>query len=270
MTQVWIYSMKVSSDPDHVQCVVPWQVDEDLIFFGPCKKRIRENLRERFLGPNVSYATVTGDLFIVGVNGSNAARSRKIVWAGKLSEVMTFAESDRRFKGERYRKLRENPSSPLHVRPIIKSGELVAYEHISDEHIKGREWVSDLVSNRSKPNVLVEGRKLILRRETPWQGFDRDCCMLLENRFFAQGQGIEFDEEALEILRKAQPQESGISHYAIFGLTAKGQSNGRRGTFLKISGDLGRRFVEWLEGRSRKVANHQWNEGHESTKTCCT
>ena len=98
MTQVWMYSLAASSNPDHVSCVVPWLVDPDLIFFGPCKKRIRGLLRRRFLGESISHAPApaTEDLFIVGVNGSNKTRSRKIVWAGRLSEVMTFAEADNR------------------------------------------------------------------------------------------------------------------------------------------------------------------------------
>ena len=30
-----------------------------------------------------------------------------------------------------------------------------------------------------------------------WDSFDRDCCMLLRNFFFAQGQGITFDSDSL-------------------------------------------------------------------------
>ena len=40
MTQVWIYVVASSSDPDSVRCKVPWRVDGDLIFFGPCKKHM--------------------------------------------------------------------------------------------------------------------------------------------------------------------------------------------------------------------------------------
>ena len=76
MTQVWMYSLAASSNPDHVSCVVPWRVDEDLIFFGPCKKRIRELLRGGFW-ESISHAPATEDLFIVGVNGSNKTRSRR-------------------------------------------------------------------------------------------------------------------------------------------------------------------------------------------------
>jgi len=256
MKEVWIYSVAASSDPDHVTCVVPWRVDEDLIFFGPCKRRIRELLRRKFLREGVNYASATGDIFIVGVNGSNQIRSRKIVWAGRLLEVMTFAEADRRLRGDRFKKLRKHRFSPLHVRPVVRNTEFIGYEHMSDEHKKGGEWVFDLVSHRAKGNTQLEGRKLILRQGTAWQSFDRDCCMMLENHFFALGRGISFDEEALEILRQAQKEKKGIDSYAVFGLAANRRANGLRGSFLKIDGDLANRFIAWLKCRSRQLTGH--------------
>jgi hypothetical protein len=269
MTEVWLYVVGASKDPDNVRCMVPWRVDEGLIFFGPCMKRIREHLRKLFLNEGISHSQVRDDFFIVGVNGVNKEKIRKIVWAGRLSEVMTFAEADSRLGGDQFLKLREHPCSPLHVRPVDEGGKLVGYEHASELHKNG-EWVTDLVSKSAESKIEVKGPKLILKRgRTPWQEFDRDCCMLLENRFFASGQGIEFGEEALEILREAQPEKSGIDGYAVFGRTVGGQVNGLRGTFLRISGDPAKRFVTWLEDRSRKASKHQKKGGNGPTKTHC-
>lgn len=275
MAQVQMYVVGASSDPNSVKnCAVPWRVDEKLIFFGPCMKGprgIREPLRKKFLGPNCTHKTITDDLFIFGVNASNKEKIRKVVWAGKLLEVMTFEEADKRLKGDRFQKLRNHQCSPLHVCPLSKDGKLIGYKHVSDEHINKEGWVSDLVSKSARGSVLVVGRNLILQQGTPWQAFDRDCCMLLKNIFFASGQGIEFDEEALGILRQAQPEKSDdISRYAVFGLRANGQADGLRGRFLKINGDLANQFIAWLEDRSRKVTKHQWSEGYGPTKTCCT
>ncbi len=225
MTKVFIYVLAASKDPDKIHCQVPWRVDEDLIFFGPCKKRIRELLRKNYLLPDKSHSNVDEDIFIVGVNGSNPIQSRKIVWAGKLSEVMTFAEAYKRMQGHRYLDLRNHPSSPLHVKPISQNGKFIGYEHVSDEHIKNDRWVLDLVSNSANPYIKREGRKLIVQRGKREQVFDRDCCMFLENRFFAAGHGLEFDDEALEILRNAQPGKLGIDSYAIFGRQKKGKGN---------------------------------------------
>jgi hypothetical protein len=270
MPEVLVYSLGASSNPDRVCCEVPWRVDDDHIFFGPCKKRIREHLRKRFLGPDRSHTKVTADLFLVGVNRGNKEKNRKVVWAGKLSEVMTFAEAHSHLKGDRFHKLRNHRKSPLHVRSLEEGGKLIGYEHISELHKDG-EWVADLVSKSEQSKCLHKDPKLTLKRgKNPWQVFDRDCCMLLENLFFALGQGIEFDEEALEILRQVPSlRKQEIDHYAIFGRTTQDRANGLRGRYLRITGDLATRFVAWLGDRSRKVTWDQKKGNNGPTKTRC-
>jgi hypothetical protein len=216
MTRVWMYVLDSSKSPDSVQCVVPWMVDEELIYFGPCKRRLRERLRKEYLADGRTHCTVGDDLYIVSVNGSNGKRVRKVVSAGKLSEVMTFAEAAERLDGDRFSELREDPVSPLHVRPQFQGGELIGYEHVSLEHIDDDEWIADLLSKLAR--VSLKGRMIRLRPGVrSCDAFDRDCCMLLENLFFAQGDGIKFDQEAVNILKAAQPGVKGIDDYAIFG-----------------------------------------------------
>jgi len=41
--KVFVYVVAASKNPDAVECVVPYRVNDDMIFFGPCKKRLREN-----------------------------------------------------------------------------------------------------------------------------------------------------------------------------------------------------------------------------------
>src|SRR5205823_4306866 len=113
---VWMYAMASNKDPDNVRCVVPWRVDDDYIFFGPCKVRMRERLRERYLREDCTHRVLHTGLSIVCVNGSNPKRIRKVVASGSVSQVMTFAEADRRLAGKRFRELREHRISPLHVR----------------------------------------------------------------------------------------------------------------------------------------------------------
>lgn len=280
MAQVWMYALGASSDPDCVRCEVPWRVDEKLIFFGPCMPDIRKRLRGIFLRPDCSRNTVTEDLFIVGVNAIKEVKKRKIVWWGRLSEVMTFAEADRRLSGDRFKKLREHKCSPLHVQPVVEAGELVGYKHVSKLHKdedKGNvpKWVKDLVSDWPNPHVFLDGQKLKRRHgTTPWQTFDRDCCMLLENRFFALGKGIqpgiEFDKEALDILREAQHKKSHIDDPAIFGRDDNGKIIGLRRWGLKIPANLTIRFVAWLEGCTPEGVTHHRSEGYGPAKTCCT
>lgn len=264
MTKVWIYTVAASKDPDFVQCSVPWRVDDELIYFGPCKKRMRKRLRKYYLEPSITFKKITDSIFIVGVNGSNpkperkgvngsnTKPERKIVWWGKVSEVMTFAEASTRLQGERFRSLRSHTSSPLHVCPIVDDKQrIVGYEHISNEHIKGNAWVYDLVSKNSKSLVCLEGRKLLLNNEMSLSALDLDCCMLLKNCFFAKGKGIRFNEKGVKLLREAQPHKpNGIDDYAVFGRTKKGSANGLKGTFLEVTGELADRFLSWLREQS--------------------
>lgn len=268
MTRVWMYVLDSSKDPDNVRCVVPWRVDEDLIYFGPCKRRLRERLRKEYLAGGCTYTTVNDDLYIVSVNGSNAKRIRKVVSAGKLSEVMTFAEAAGRIDGEQFSELRDNPMSPLHVRPVIEGGKLVGYRHVSFEHIEDNEWIADLTSKPEK--VGLTGRTIRLQPGALARDvFDRDCCMLLDNAFFAQGEGIQFDQEAVSILKAAQAGVTGIDDYAVFGVDSVGQANGLRGRFLEIEGNVADRFLAWLRDRARRVTARQSGRDNEPVKRTC-
>jgi hypothetical protein len=57
-----MYVLDSSKDPNYVRCVVPWMVDEDLIFFGPCKRWLRERLRKAYLTAGRCHSTVDDDL----------------------------------------------------------------------------------------------------------------------------------------------------------------------------------------------------------------
>lgn len=268
MTRVWMYVLDASKDPDNVQCAVPWRVDEDLIYFGPCKRRLRKRLRTENLSANRTHSAVDDDLYIVSVNGSNAKRVRKVVSAGTLSEVMTFAEATERLDGDRFSKLRDDPMSPLHVQPVFKGGRLVGYRHVSSEHIKDNAWIADLTSKPGKINL--EGRTIRLQAGgTAWDTFDRDCCMLLDNVFFAQGQGIQFDRESVTILKAAQPGVTGIDEYSVFGVDSVGQTNGLRGKFLEIEGRVADRFVAWLLDRAWRVSTRQSGIDDKPVKRTC-
>lgn len=267
-TRVWMYVLNSGKDPDDVQCVVPWRVDEDLIFFGPCKRRLRERIRKKDLVDGRNHCVVRDDLYIVSVNGSNSKRIRKVVSAGKLTEVMTFAEAAERLEEDRFSELRGDPMSPLHVRPVLEGGKLVGYEHVSFEHIEDDEWVADLVSRPTK--VSLKGRKIRLRPgHMARDAFDRDCCMLLGNLFFTQGEAIQFDEEAVNILKAAQPGVKGIDDYAVFGVDAVGQANGLRGRFLEIEGKTADRFIAWLTDRAQRVTARQSGDGDGRAKITC-
>lgn len=268
MTRVWMYVLNSSKDPDNVRCVVPWMVDEELIYFGPCKRRLRERLRKEYLDGGRTHAAVSDDLYIVSVNGSNAKRVRKVVMAGKVDQIMTFAEASTRLDGDRFAEMRDDPISPLHVRPVVVGGKLVGYRHASREHIDGDDWIGDLAS---KPEQISLSRRTIRLRPGAAASdvFDRDCCMLLDNLFFAQGEGVQVDAEGVAILKAAQPGVAGIDDYAVFGVDTHGQANGLRGWFLEIEGKAADRFVAWLTDRAGRIAARRTEDGQETTRGTC-
>jgi hypothetical protein len=204
------------------------------------------------------------DHVIVGVNAGyeneQGNRIRKIIWAGKLIEVMTFAEAHERLAAARFQNLRKDPESPLLVRPQFEKGILVGYKHVSQLHEENenakphKKWVYDLTSDPKALGVRVIGNQIRLDGVSAWDGFDRDCCMLLKRISFAKGRerGIKIEGTALAILRKEQPGR-GVNEYAIFGKTANGKVNGLRNNYRTLKGKQAERFIAWLSERARKA-----------------
>ncbi len=104
---------------------------EDRLFFGPCKGGMRLRMNP-------------GD-YIFGVSPSKL-KPRRIVFAMKVAERITFAEAYHRFPELR------GPEGPIHVQPVSRPGRpfpLCDYEHITgamhDKKLKSRkEWENDL------------------------------------------------------------------------------------------------------------------------------
>ena len=57
--------------------------------------------------------------------------------------------------------MRDDPISPLHVRPVLVGGKLVGYRHASREHIDDDDWIGDLTSEPEQ--VSLSGRTIRLR-----------------------------------------------------------------------------------------------------------
>lgn len=154
-TRLFLYVVKASRDPESVKCLVPWEVSSNEIFFGPCKKRLREQFHRQYLAADGLHEPKE-DIYLVGVNGANVRRERKIVWAGRVIKIMTFARANSELAGEGYRKLRERKDSPLHVAPLLIDGELRGYKHVSQFH-EGV-WAMDLVNSMRSKAVGVRQR----------------------------------------------------------------------------------------------------------------
>lgn len=261
----YLYVVGASSDPNHVTCCVPWRVDDREIYFGPCKKRLREHLKKTLLGDRQEVRP-SPDIYLVGFNAlPSPAGPRTVVWAGRMTRAMTFARAADLFVGKRYEAMLATQDSPLNVLPVRDGeGRLRGYQfRPNGDH--PHDWPADLVVNRA--GVTLEGDRLLLRPGvSPAEGFGRDLGFTLDNLFFADGKGLVVDDQLVAILEAAQPGTAGIDKVAVFGRTADRQPNGLRGRYLTISDpDLVDQLVAWVRDRAPTSTPSK----SRRTRSCC-
>lgn len=246
----FLYIVAATDRPDQITCRVPWKVSERAIVFGPCKKRLREELR-KLLGIRKS-ATPPSPILLVGFSPSNPRSVRRVLWAGRITRLMTFAEAYARLDGPTYADMLRNTKSPLHVKPVVVGKRVIGYEHRSKLHAKEDEWILDLVKTRRSRDVRLEGRRLLIRNGLERaEAFPRDVCAVCDNLFFARGrEGLIVDDELVGILRRAQPGVD-IDRYAIFGYRKDGSADGKTGSYVEVSGHAVEEIIAWIADRAR-------------------
>lgn len=259
--KVFVYVVDASKNPDAVECVVPYRVNDDMIFFGPCKKRLRENFYKWYLkkSSNGEADVSSENLYVIGVNGSNAEKKRKIIWAGRVLKILTFERAYHCFSlDRRFEEMMQRQDSPLHLEPIYDSRKtFIGYRLCSTEHEKNDEWILDVAKKKNDPKIEIKNESLILRNPSKRKEiFLRDCCFLCENIFFARGKGIDIEADILNIFKMAQPNKRGIDNYAIFGLRKNGSANGLTGNYLEISGTMAKEMIATV---TKKAKN--WPKG---------
>ena len=275
--RVFCYVMAASGDPEAVRCSVPWHVNNDVVFFGPCKKRTRKLLRSDYLGTADHREIPDENVYLLAFNGSkdNPQRIRKIVFFARCTELMTFQFAydnlTSREEGclKLYGDLHPESERPLHLKPIVDSGALVGYRHVGKLHAAGAgpnstckgtrrsfpRWVSDLTS-RERSNVMqLEGENLFLiDPEDRYDVFDRDICFLAQNIVFAgrKGSGLNIDAELLEFFRDCQPDRADEieSAWYVFGKQQNGKPYGRPGSHLELRDTEAARLIELLRQRA--------------------
>lgn len=216
MVEVFAYVMGASHTTHGVECSVPESIDETTIFFGPCKRRLRESLRTTFLQGTDAKDVSKLEFYLVGFNASNPRKDRRIIWSGKIDKLMTFEFAWKLLTGKGMR------LESLHLKPLYKNGQLIGYKHRGKLHKENDEWVWDLV-NKTRTTVRnlysLKDAELVLKDPKDREKvFTRDCCFLCEKLFFA-GNGVEgmrITSKILGIFKKEQPDKE-IDEYHIFG-----------------------------------------------------
>jgi hypothetical protein len=113
---------------------VPW-VKEGTVFFGPCKKKMRPEMK-------------VGD-YVMGISPAGVGECRRVLLWMRVKEEMTFAEAYRR--GETDRLFRLARGNAIHVRPKRGidhvDGNPNTYEHIPHA-THSSDWRTDIKGER--------------------------------------------------------------------------------------------------------------------------
>jgi len=244
--RAFVYILGASSNPDKIECRVPFEIDENEIFFGPCKKRLRQKLK-REIDTNGRLETET---FFIGLNANNVKRERKIVWAGKIQTHYTFQQANAKLVGSKYLPIKsgeKTDSFPLHVIPI-KNG----YQLKSDLHFENNKWILDLVSNEESVLYDEDSNSITLKKGS---SFNRDICFIFSNIFFANRfkKGIEISDEILDVFRTNQPDKKKIDSFVVFGYRKDHSVDGKTGGWLELDDPSTRRLIKLIKKQAERI-----------------
>jgi hypothetical protein len=143
MPRVFAYVIATVLPDYRLNGCVPW-VTHGKVFFGPCKKIMRPELKP-------------GD-YVMGISPSGVGKQRRVLLWMQVSEKMTFAEAY--LRGNTDRLFRAARGHAIHVRPKeesnLKPGNKASYEHITDAP-HAHKWGKDIKGKRDV--FLVGSRK---------------------------------------------------------------------------------------------------------------
>ncbi len=270
--RLYCYIVSATNSPDNVECYVPFKVNERLIFFGPCKRALRKELRKEFeLSENDEVELIDDEIYVMGLNGSNKETIRKIVWLGRIIKLLTFEQAYHLYgKNEDFITMVKHPISPLHVKPQYNQNkEFIGYNLISKMHKDSNEWIKDIARPDFK-GISYDSESFRLKDGFSREILERDCCFICENIFFAEGRGFEIDSELLHLFETAQYRKN-VDKYAIFGRDTNDNANGLRGTCLKIDDStIITKFVSHISENSKSMPkSQQYLSNSEKYRSYC-
>lgn len=164
---------------------MPYKLNDDELFFGPCKKRIREEIKKNYIKEKdyINLLTTKQNIYIVGINPNlpKKDKARRLLFAGKIKEIFTFKQSWNKYKklakndediykmingskeeiygcGQEIEDIGEkngdqNYQSPLHLIPV-KKGNIEGYKHRTSMHKLN--WIKDILSDKELERYKTE------------------------------------------------------------------------------------------------------------------
>jgi len=130
------------------------------------------------------------------------------------------------------------------------------YELRSTYHTS--KWFNDIAGDKSKLNIINEKTIQLKNFEDRWEVFDKDCCLLFENLFSAEGEGLEIDNEILNIFKEhpklSSRSDTITSRYFIYGKKKDSNSAiGLQGKGLKFKGALSQKLLDYILKKIQKT-----------------
>lgn len=117
----------------------------------------------------------------------------------------------------------------------------------------------------SKYNKMRSENKWIFNLEYPEE---RTTCFLLDNIFFANGEGIRIDSKIIRIFKNAQQDRNDIDEYAIFGYQTNNSMNGKRGSWLELNEKLADEIISIIKKRLRNIKVNTAHSIQHIKKSC--
>jgi len=269
---------------DAVSSLVPYKINEKELFFGPCKRKIREEIKKTYL-KNLDYIysnQLNSDIYLIGINPNiqGSGEIRQLLFGGKVQEIFTF-----KYAWEKYNKASKNINqvkkmiygtknilfgcghekkenlidnkqeiqSPLHLKPIIKEKKYIGYEHRTKMHEK--DWIRDILTDNEQiklrrikdVDLVIQQNKIKKQIDELQLDFGRDCCFSLENIFFSDKRDphpIPLDDTFFTLIKNGLENPKGADLKSPFGYNKKGYKFGKMD--VKLVGENGRKFIDHL------------------------
>lgn len=282
-TYVYIYILGDDNEWNYISTFVPFKINNKEIFFGPCKKPIRQKLRKKILKKNKNIYLEDNDyeIYIIGINPAKKDDIRKFLFAAKITEIFTFQYAwhyyHERAEIKHDQDVRNmingrEGKSPLHLKPIPinKNAKLIGYEHYL--HLHDGDWIEDITSkklNKVYYNQIIKKNYIEKKFKNIELEFNRDCCFSAENIFLSLKKEIltiSLDDTFLKYIKngfmelnKKNKMKSrlitngGPTLKAPFGFSKKPKKPGEfekygRG-FLTLEGEFARDFIKYIYKR---------------------
>ena len=277
---VYLYILGQKNDRDIVSTPVPYRINEEEIFFGPCKKLIREEIRSLFPSREIiNLERENYEIYLVGINPAKDKKEdnipRNFLFAGKIRKIFTFEQAwkyyyNRQDTDGNIAEMIEGIQnfSSLHLEPQYdKNNEkFIGYKHRTDEHKD--KWLEDLLSKNEINQLTKEEINKIYRNNEVLTNnhlkFERDCCFELKNIFFSYKNHIcpiQLDDTFIDLIRKRLEEQNhrdrlntlgGPDIFAPFGYQKNGDRFGR-GFNLVFEGDDVVKFITEIVERSSQI-----------------